>query len=70
MSDSSEPRDAGGSPPSGTPPAPPPDEPPHPARRPDPAPSCDVCGSERTAWLRCKLVCLDCHSIVMSCGDL
>lgn len=56
--------------PSGAPPAAPPDEPSPAARRPGPTPSCDVCGSERTAWVRCKLVCLACHSIVMSCGDL
>lgn len=33
-------------------------------------PQCDVCGSDHTAWIKCKLVCLACHSIVMSCGDL
>jgi hypothetical protein len=32
--------------------------------------SCDVCGSARTEWRKCKLVCLDCRQIVKSCADL
>lgn len=32
--------------------------------------SCDVCGSVRTEWRKCKLVCLDCRQIVKSCADL
>jgi len=32
--------------------------------------SCDVCGSGRTEWRKCKLVCLDCRQIVKSCADL
>ncbi len=31
---------------------------------------CDVCGSDRLGWVRCKLVCGNCRSIVMSCADL
>ena len=31
---------------------------------------CDVCGSARTEWRKCKLVCLDCRQIVKSCADL
>jgi hypothetical protein len=32
--------------------------------------SCDVCGSARTEWRKCKLVCLQCRQIVKSCADL
>lgn len=32
--------------------------------------SCDVCGSARTEWRKCKLVCLACRQIVKSCADL
>lgn len=32
--------------------------------------SCDVCGSMRTEWRKCKLVCLVCRQIVKSCADL
>ncbi|HEX8275391.1 MAG TPA: hypothetical protein VF615_22345 [Longimicrobiaceae bacterium] len=32
--------------------------------------SCDVCGSTRTEWRKCKLVCLVCRQIVKSCADL
>jgi hypothetical protein len=46
-----------------------------PAGREAPAPSpatppCDVCGSSDTAWVRCKLICQRCRTILMSCGDL
>jgi hypothetical protein len=37
--------------------------------RPEPEP-CDVCGSERTEWRKCKLICLNCNAIVKSCSDL
>jgi len=38
---------------------------------PDPElPSCDLCGSTDLAWLRCKLICSQCHAILMTCGDL
>ena len=41
------------------------------ADRPEPPPdACDICGSPRTVWRKCKLVCLDCSSIVKSCADL
>lgn len=48
---------------------------PGPPPAPAPAPegldeSCDVCGSARTEWRKCKLVCLDCRQIVKSCADL
>ena len=36
----------------------------------EPTEPCDVCGSARTVWRKCKLFCLDCHSIVKSCADL
>jgi len=43
-----------------------------PARTPpDPEPpTCDICGSVDLAWLRCKLICNQCHTILMTCGDL
>jgi hypothetical protein len=31
---------------------------------------CAVCGSPRIAWRRCKLVCVACGTIQMSCSDL
>jgi len=31
---------------------------------------CDVCGSATLEWRKCKLVCLQCRSIVKSCADL
>ena len=36
----------------------------------EPTEPCDICGSARTVWRKCKLVCLDCQSIVKSCADL
>ena len=36
----------------------------------DPPDPCDICGSLRTVWRKCKLICLDCHAIVKSCADL
>jgi hypothetical protein len=32
--------------------------------------SCDVCDSADVTWLRCKLICSRCHTILMTCGDL
>ncbi|HEX2091442.1 MAG TPA: hypothetical protein VHG28_03530 [Longimicrobiaceae bacterium] len=53
------------------------DAPPEPApSQPAPAPpdaldeACEICGSPRTEWRKCKLVCLDCRQIVKSCADL
>jgi hypothetical protein len=34
------------------------------------ADACDVCGSGRTEWRKCKLICANCNSIVKSCADL
>lgn len=31
--------------------------------------SCDNCGSDQTVWRKCKLVCLACKAIVLSCAD-
>ncbi len=31
---------------------------------------CDVCGSDRVIWRKCKLVCLNCGTILKSCADL
>jgi hypothetical protein len=40
----------------------------------DPSPqtgdACDVCGASALEWRKCKLVCLQCRSIVKSCADL
>ena len=43
---------------------------PRPERALETAEMCDVCGSARTTWRKCKLVCLDCQAIVKSCADL
>lgn len=32
--------------------------------------TCEVCGSERLVWRKCKQVCLDCGTINRSCADL
>lgn len=45
------------------------DTPQHNAPAPDAA-VCDVCGSCELVWLRCKLTCAHCHTILMACGDL
>ncbi|MDP9348361.1 MAG: hypothetical protein M3P24_04355 [Gemmatimonadota bacterium] len=45
---------------------------------PEPAPettapdeeACELCGSARTEWRKCKLVCLNCRQILKSCADL
>ncbi|HNV73130.1 MAG TPA: hypothetical protein PLX31_00140 [Gemmatimonadaceae bacterium] len=43
-----------------------PDEP-----RPIPgAECCPVCGSEKLQELRCKVICLNCRTILQSCADL
>jgi hypothetical protein len=47
--------------------------PPNDERREAPAPdaaTCDVCGSTELIWQRCKLICAQCHTILMTCGDL
>jgi hypothetical protein len=31
---------------------------------------CDVCGSDRVSWRSCKLLCLNCGTILKSCADL
>ncbi|HEX7239291.1 MAG TPA: hypothetical protein VF263_03415 [Longimicrobiaceae bacterium] len=55
-------------------PPPVPAEPPAPVHAETPAggldETCDVCGSARMEWRKCKLVCLDCRQIVKSCADL
>lgn len=48
-------------------------EPDDPPPRGAPAPNaavCDVCGGVELVWLRCKLTCAHCHTILMACGDL
>lgn len=37
---------------------------------PDDAERCEICGSERTVWRNCKLICQSCRQIVKSCADL
>ncbi len=32
--------------------------------------TCDVCGSALISWRKCKLVCLNCGTILKSCADL
>ena len=46
-------------------------------RRPEAVPAespagehCDVCGSDRVIWRKCKLICLNCGTILKSCADL
>jgi hypothetical protein len=34
------------------------------------AESCEICGSTRLEWLRCKLICANCRTILKSCADL
>jgi len=57
--------DPGGRDPAGTPPEP---------RRSDGEPPssevCDLCGSDRIVWRRCKLICENCRTILKSCADL
>lgn len=36
----------------------------------DSSDSCDICGSERVVWQKCKLICLNCGTILKSCADL
>jgi hypothetical protein len=33
-------------------------------------PECDICGSEDTQWVKCKLICQRCRTILMSCEDV
>lgn len=55
----------------------------HKRREPEPAPppeppalevgdeeECEICGSTRLEWRKCKLVCLHCRQILKSCADL
>jgi hypothetical protein len=34
------------------------------------AETCDYCGSANLQWIKCKLVCRNCHQINKSCSDL
>jgi hypothetical protein len=45
------------------------DRPPH-EPPPEPEDICEVCGSVDVVWLKCKLMCRNCGSIVKSCADL
>jgi hypothetical protein len=31
---------------------------------------CEICGASTLTWRNCKLICLNCRSIVKSCADL
>ncbi len=31
---------------------------------------CDICGSDQVSWRKCKLICLNCGTILKSCADL
>jgi len=35
-----------------------------------PPPTCDICGSPRVVWRKCKLLCENCGTVLMSCADL
>lgn len=35
-----------------------------------PLPSCDICGSSDVMEIKCKVVCRNCGTILMSCSDL
>lgn len=51
-------------------------EPPEPPREAAPAPArepeivCEICGSANLAEIRCKTICLNCHTILKTCSDL
>lgn len=47
-------------------PGPSPESPP--ARQPDDV--CEICGSSNLAEIRCKTICLNCHTILKTCSDL
>lgn len=32
--------------------------------------TCPVCGSDRVAEIRCKVICQNCKTILQSCADL
>ncbi len=34
------------------------------------AETCPVCGSDRVAEIRCKVICQNCKTILQSCADL
>ncbi len=46
-----------------------PDAPP-PRRRESPVETCDYCGADTLAWVKCKLICRNCRQINKSCADL
>ena len=33
-------------------------------------PACDICGAADVRWIRCKLICQRCGTILLSCSDL
>jgi hypothetical protein len=35
-----------------------------------PQDSCEVCGSQELAYVHCKVICRNCHSILRTCSDL
>jgi hypothetical protein len=43
---------------------------PAPERSPKEMPVCDICGSSDTRWVKCKLICRCCRTILMSCEDV
>ncbi len=49
---------------------------PHPAVAPTEQPEplerelCDICESDQLSWRKCKLMCLNCGTILKSCADL
>jgi hypothetical protein len=46
------------------------EKPVNPVDGPDDDAVCDVCGSDRINWRNCKLICLNCGTILKSCADL
>ncbi len=43
-----------------------------PTEKPEPSEPelCDICGSDQLSWRKCKLMCLNCGTILKSCADL
>jgi hypothetical protein len=31
---------------------------------------CEICGAREVLWLRCKLICRNCQTILKTCADL